>query len=134
MKKGRLLNPELSRVIAESGHGQTITLADAGLPIAPTTQQRIDLALTEGIPGFIDTLKTVLTEMKVEEAVIASALAQVSPDMHERLLEALAPYEIPVTEVSHESLKQLADESRAVVRTGEFTPYANVILKSGVVF
>ena len=133
MKKGRLLNPELSRVIAESGHGQTITLADAGLPIAPTTQ-RIDLALTEGIPGFIDTLKTVLTEMKVEEAIIASALAQVSPDMHERLLEALAPYEIPVTEVSHESLKQQADESRAVVRTGEFTPYANVILKSGVVF
>ena len=133
MKKGRLLNPELSRVIAESGHGQTITLADAGLPIAPTTQ-RIDLALTEGIPGFIDTLKTVLTEMKVEEAIIASALAQVSPDMHERLLEALAPYEIPVTEVSHESLKQQADESRAIVRTGEFTPYANIILKSGVVF
>ena len=133
MKKGRLLNPEISRVIAESGHGQTITLADAGLPIAPITQ-RIDLALTEGIPGFIDTLKTVLTEMKVEEAIIASALAQVSPDMHERLLEALAPYEIPVTEVSHESLKQQADESRAVVRTGEFTPYANVILKSGVVF
>ena len=133
MKKGRLLHPELSRAIAESGHGQTLTLADAGLPIAPATP-RIDLALTEGIPSFIDTLKTVLTEMKVEEAIIASALSQVSPDMHARLLEALAPYDIPVTEVSHESLKQQADESRAVVRTGEFTPYANVILKSGVVF
>ena len=133
MKKGRLLNPELSRVIAGSGHGQTLTVADAGLPIAPSTQ-RIDLALTEGIPGFIDTLKTVLTEMKVEEAIIASALSQVSPEMHTSLLETLAPYEITVTEVSHESLKQQADESRAVVRTGEFTPYANVILKSGVVF
>ncbi|WP_281646720.1 D-ribose pyranase [Parendozoicomonas sp. Alg238-R29] len=133
MKKGRLLNPELSKVVAEIGHGQMLTIGDAGLPIAAEAK-RIDLALTEGIPGFIDTLKVILSEMQVEEAIIASAMSQVSPEMHAATMEALAPYDIPVTEVSHEALKSQADESRAVVRTGEFTPYANIILKSGVVF
>jgi len=36
--------------------------------------------------------------------------------------------------VSHEELKRLSQKAAAVVRTGEFTPYANVILYSGVVF
>ena len=133
MKKGRLLHPELSRVVAEIGHGQTLTIADAGLPIAPEAP-RIDLALAEGIPGFIDTLKVVLSEMQVEEAIIASAMSQVSPGIHAAMMEALAPYDIKVTEVSHEAFKHQSDESRAVVRTGEFTPYANILLKSGVVF
>ncbi|MEQ4517252.1 MAG: RbsD/FucU domain-containing protein, partial [Pantoea agglomerans] len=32
MKKGRLLNAELSHVIARLGHTDTLTIADAGLP------------------------------------------------------------------------------------------------------
>ncbi|CAM3603033.1 D-ribose pyranase [Parendozoicomonas haliclonae] len=133
MKKGRLLHPELSRIVAEIGQGQTLTIADAGLPVAPGTP-RVDLALAEGIPGFIDTLRVILSEMKVDEAVIASAMSQESPDIYAALMDALAPYDITVTTVSHESLKHQADESRSVIRTGEFTPFANVILKSGCLF
>lgn len=36
--------------------------------------------------------------------------------------------------VKHEELKKITRESEAIVRTGECSPYANVILKSGVVF
>ncbi|SUB14264.1 D-ribose pyranase [Pantoea agglomerans] len=52
MKKGRLLNAELSHVIARLGHTDTLTIADAGLPI-PAGPQRIDLALTPGTPDFM---------------------------------------------------------------------------------
>ena len=41
---------------------------------------------------------------------------------------------IKITKVSHEEFKKLTKESKAVVRTGECSPYANIILKSGVVF
>lgn len=39
-----------------------------------------------------------------------------------------------VTEVPHDEFKRLSQASEVIVRTGECTPYANVILKSGVVF
>lgn len=39
-----------------------------------------------------------------------------------------------VTEVPHDEFKDLTRSSEAIVRTGECTPYANVILKSGVVY
>ena len=37
-------------------------------------------------------------------------------------------------EIAHEELKALTRHARVVVRTGEFTPYANIVLVAGVVF
>jgi D-ribose pyranase len=41
---------------------------------------------------------------------------------------------VPVEFVSHSDFKARTASARAIVRTGEFAPYANVILVSGVVF
>lgn len=131
MKKTRLLNAELSEVIARMGHQDTLVIADAGLPIPPETQ-RIDLALTRGIPGFFDTLSVVLDELKVERIIVAEETRDRSPHILAGILERLP--DVQVTFVSHEVFKVHTAEAQAVVRTGEFTPYANVILVSGVVF
>jgi len=131
MKKTTLLNQPISSVIAGLGHTDTLVVADAGLPIPPETR-RIDLALKAGVPGFIETLRTVLSEMQVEKAIIAEEMTEVSPQMFAALKEALG--DIPIEMVSHLILKEMTRNARAVVRTGEFTPYANVILVSGVTF
>ncbi|PIW12307.1 MAG: D-ribose pyranase, partial [Candidatus Infernicultor aquiphilus] len=36
--------------------------------------------------------------------------------------------------ISHEELKELSKQARAIIRTGECSPYANIILISGVIF
>jgi D-ribose pyranase len=131
LKKTGLLNQPLSTVIAGMGHLDTLAIADAGLPI-PAGTQRIDLAVSAGIPAFLDVLKAILGEMQVQGAVIAAELESRSPAMHTALLDALG--DIPVEVVSHDSFKAMTADARAVVRTGEFTPYANVILIAGVVF
>ena len=131
MKKTTLLNQPISSVIAGLGHTDTLVVADAGLPIPPETR-RIDLALKAGVPGFIETLRTVLSEMQVEKAIIAEEMTEVSPQMFAALKEVLG--DIPIEMVSHLILKEMTRNARAVVRTGEFTPYANVILVSGVTF
>lgn len=131
MKKTVLLNQPLSAVIAGLGHTDSLVVADAGLPI-PAGPQRIDLAVRAGVPEFIDVLGTVLAEMQVQEAIVADELATASPAFHAALLEALG--EIPVRSVPHEEFKRQTASAKAVARTGEFTPYANVILISGVVF
>jgi D-ribose pyranase len=131
MKKTPLLNSALSEVIASLGHGDMLVIGDAGLPIPPQPR-RIDLALTKGIPGFVDTLETVLTEMQVERVIVAQETSEVSPHILAAIQHALPDKSVEF--VSHQTLKEFSTRARAIVRTGEFTPFANVILVSGVVF
>jgi len=131
VKKIGILNQPISSVIAGMGHMDTLVIADAGLPIPPETQ-RIDLALTEGIPSFLDTLRAVLTEMHVERAIVAEEMLEVSPGVYEAVRELLG--DVPVETVTHLIFKEQTRSARAVIRTGEFTSYANVILVAGVVF
>lgn len=131
MKKTGLLNQPLSAVIAGMGHGDMLVIADCGLPIPPGVK-RIDLALTAGIPGFLETLAAVQQELAVESAIIASEMPEVSPGLHSKMTNMING--ISVSQVSHDEFKKLCQKAVAVVRTGECTPYANVILISGVVF
>lgn len=131
MKKTAVINQPISAVIADLGHMDTLVIADAGLPI-PAETERIDLALTQGIPTFLDTLRVVLTEMQVERAVVAEEMLKVSPQVHAAIKELLG--NTPIETVPHTTFKEQTRFARAVIRTGEFTPYANIILVAGVVF
>ncbi len=131
MKKTGLLNKDLSEVIAGMGHRDMLVIADAGLPIPPGVR-RIDLAISPNLPRFVDVVAAVLSELQIEEAMVASEMAERSPATREALVTVLGA--TPVSEVLHEQLKSQSARAHAVVRTGEFTPYANVILVAGVVF
>ncbi|MCY6369034.1 D-ribose pyranase [Clostridium ganghwense] len=131
MKKTPLLNSSISEVISKMGHNDTIAIGDCGLPI-PDETRRIDLALIKGIPTFNDTLKAVLLEQEIEEIIIARETEKVSPEIFEIIKKEVG--NVKITLISHEELKEELKNCKAVIRTGEQTPYANVILKSGVVF
>lgn len=139
MKKGLLLNSNISAVIAEMGHTDTLTIADAGLPVPPSAE-RIDLAVTHGIPDFLTVLETVLSELHVEKVTLAAEISEKNPDMLSRIEALLLKVSveqgqtIPIEYVTHDEFKYMTFESSAVVRTGECTPYANILLHSGVVF
>lgn len=135
MKKGRLLNSELSYEIAKIGHTAHITVCDAGLPI-PKDVKRIDLAIEAGTPNFIQVLKSILSEMQVEEIILAREIHDHNIPMYAAIMKAFkeAGMDPKIIEVSHEEFKKITHESEVIVRTGECSPYANIILKSGVTF
>jgi D-ribose pyranase len=128
MKKGRIINQPIATVISGLGHTDTITIADAGLPI-PARTERIDLALTTGVPSFLQTLQVILEELFVEKAIVAEEMAQVSPQIFDAVSQILG--EVPIELVPHILFKEQTADSKAIIRTGEFTPYANVILVAG---
>jgi D-ribose pyranase len=132
MKKTGILHAELSWLVAGMGHRDLLVIGDAGLPV-PKGVDVIDLALRAGVPGFLVTLATVLEELHVEEAVIDAEMATVSPELAAEF-RAAWPAAVPLREVPHAELQRLAREARAIVRTGEFTPYANIVLVAGVAF
>ena len=131
MKKTPLLNSAISCAISEMGHGDMLCICDAGLPISQDVD-RIDLALTQGIPSFLEVLDAVMTELEVEEVILAKEIEVDSNVLYEEIKIRFP--KTCITLISHEELKVLSRECQSVIRTGEFTSYANIILKSGVVF
>jgi D-ribose pyranase len=131
LKKIGILNKDLSEVIASMGHMDMLVVADAGLPV-PLGVRRIDLAIRQGLPGFIETVTAIAVELKVERIIVAEETGEVSPHIQDELIQVFDS--AAVEKVPHAKFKELSRNAVAVVRTGEFTPYANVILVSGVVF
>lgn len=131
MKKSGVLNKDISMVIAGMGHKDMLVVADAGLPI-PSGTRRIDVAVSRGVPGFLETVRAIAEELNVEKVIVAEEMKITCPQVYQALSEIFDGVEVEF--VAHEELKQICREAEAVVRTGEFTPYANVVLVSGVVF
>lgn len=131
MKKTGLLNQPLSAMIAGLGHTDTVAVIDAGLSI-PANVERIDLAVSPGIPRLLDVLRVMLDEMQISGAIVASEMREHSPQFYADLMQLLDG--IALTEIPHEAFREQVRTTRAAVRTGEFTPYANIILIAEVVF
>lgn len=131
MKKTPLLHGELSHLVATLGHGDSVVIADAGLPVPPGARC-IDLAVTRGVPSFEQVLDAVLSEMLVQRADYAAEMSAHSPQLERVLHERLG--DAALHSIAHDALKQRSSVARAIVRTGEFTSYANVILYAGVAF
>jgi D-ribose pyranase len=132
MKKCGHLNRDVSRVLARMGHTDSLVIADCGLPV-PDGVECIDLSLAPGDPTFLRVLDTVLADFRAERAVFATEAKQHNAAVAARA-SRLSHEHVEVDFVAHETLKDLARRARAVIRTGEATPYANVLLYSGVIF
>jgi D-ribose pyranase len=131
VKKKGVLNKDISEVVASLGHLDKLTICDAGLPI-PDDVWRIDLAVSEGIPGFIEVTKVLAEDVKVQKIIMAEEIKVKSPQIEAKVIEIFKGVE--VVYVPHDKFKEMSVGSRAIIRTGEFTPYANVIIVSGVMF
>jgi len=132
MLKTGILNPQISNVLASLGHKDMIVVSDAGLPI-PAGVERVDLAWKANEPGYLEVLKEVLKYIVVEKAILAEELKTVSPEIHAEILKAL-PSNIEIEYVLHITLKEKTKSAKAIIRTGEFTPYPSVILVSGCAY
>ncbi|MGM9531401.1 D-ribose pyranase [Intestinibacter sp.] len=133
MKRHGILNSDISSVLSYMGHTDRICIADCGLPI-PEETERIDLAVKFGQPTFMELLKVVGDDMKIEKIVLAEEIKENNPKVLAEINDYFAGQEVEVEFVSHVELKEMTKECKAVIRTGETTPYANIILQSGCIF
>ncbi|MGE5806707.1 MAG: D-ribose pyranase [Ignavibacteria bacterium] len=133
MKKNGILNGPLSKVVASLGHTDRLVICDSGLPV-PHSAEVIDLALTKNIPRFVDALSTIIEELEVEEAVVAEEIVNKNEFVYKEIQFLLNGKKI--RKVPHEKFKEMTKENGTTVfvRTGEASPFANIILIAGVTF
>ena len=136
MKRTKLLNRHLSALVARLGHLDEILIVDAGFP-APAGVEVIDLAVVPGLPRFVDVLHALRSELCIEAAIRAE---EAGTDFVDNIKWALDDWStdldhpIAFSQTPHDDMKQRAKQAKAIIRTGETTPFANLILISGVVF
>jgi D-ribose pyranase len=128
MKKGGIYHPAINHLLASTGHTDHFTVCDRGFPV-PSGPERIDLALTDGIPTVLDVVRAVMSECHIDRIMIASEASTAAPERVQELRELIAP--IPLVSIDHLELKALAKEGRATIRTADTVPYANIIIVSG---
>ncbi|MFI7319965.1 D-ribose pyranase [Streptomyces venezuelae] len=129
MKRSGILNRHLAGALAELGHGDTVLVCDAGMPV-PAGPRVVDLAFRAGVPSFAEVLAGLLDELVVEGGTAAAEVREANPETDRLLRDSLPSLAL----VPHEELKELSAGARLVVRTGEARPYANVLLRCGVFF
>lgn len=129
MKRSGILHAELSGALARLGHTNTVVIGDCGLP-RPAGVPVVDLALVFGVPSFEQVVRAVAAEIVVEQVWLARETGS-----HNAAAEALVRGLGPEPHlVSHEELKEMSRGATLFIRTGEATPYANVVLGCGVPF
>ena len=86
----------------------------------------------KGDPKFLDVLDVVREELVIESLILATEIDDKNPKLLKELQERFG--EMPVEKVAHEEFKKLTEKAKCVIRTGENSSYANVILVGGVNF
>ncbi|TDL87204.1 D-ribose pyranase [Vibrio vulnificus] len=130
MKRQGIINSSIAKVLVDLGHTDYIVIGDAGLPVPPGVS-KIDLALTPGTPSFQDVVRAIHEDMVVEKVIAATEVKEKNPEQHQYMKQQ---FREPIEYVSHEDFKRLTSNAKAIIRTGETTPYSNCILQSGVFF
>ena len=130
MKKTGILNRDVSALVAETGHYDRIVIGDAGLPIPPGVPC-IDLTVGKNDPTIEDVLKMLALELPVEQFWIATEYPSV--DSRIKQIQDIFPGSKAIT-VAHDEFKKLNHDAMCVIRTGDFSPYSNVMLACGVAF
>ena len=129
MKELGIINRGIAKIISEQGHQDLLMVCDAGFAI-PKNIEVIDISLKENSPMVIDTLVVLKKYFSIEKMILAKQTQETNPTFFKNLTETFDD-NIEIEIMKHKELKVVSQNVKAVIRTGDFTAYANVILVSG---
>src|SRR3954469_6175593 len=127
MKKSGILHPGICDLLASTGHTDYITICDRGFPV-PDGPRRIDLALVDGLPTVLDVLRAIQAEWALDRVIIAQEMTEVSPQQVAGIRAIIGA--VPLDVRPHLELKHLSRTAKATIRTGDTTPWGNIIIVS----
>ena len=123
-----ILNPQLLELIARIRHTNTLVIADWAFPYWPQIET-VDISLTRGIPTVLDVLDLLTPVFKIGRIWQADEFVSSNPaETVDRFAKSFG--EIPLTREAHVEFKKRVPHAIGLIRTGDPTPYGNIILES----
>jgi len=126
-----ILNPHVLHLIARVRHTNTLVIADWAFPYWPQIET-VDISLTHGVPTVLQVLELLKPDFKIGRVVQAREFLETNPETTINAFNT-AFGEIPnvvVERPAHLDFKKLVPSAIGLIRTGDSTPYGNIILES----
>jgi D-ribose pyranase len=130
IQKG-ILNPDLLHLIARVRHTNTLVIADWAFPFWPEIET-VDISLTHGVPTVLQVLELLKSNFKIGRVLQAEEFLTTNPEATVKAYNTSFD-EIPnviIERPSHLDFRKLVPDAIGLIRTGDTTPYGNIILES----
>jgi D-ribose pyranase len=123
-----ILNPQINSLLSRVRHTNTLVIADRGFPFWPMIET-VDISLVADIPRVPDVLEAIRRNFTVGRFFMAEEFRiRNSPAMVERFASVMQGPEVILE--PHPELKKRVPHAIGLIRTGDTTPYGNIILES----
>jgi D-ribose pyranase len=123
-----ILNPHVLDLIARVRHTNTLVISDWAFPFWPEIET-VDISLTHNIPTVLDVLDLLTPVFKIGRIWQAEEfVASNSNEVVERFAKSFG--RIPLTREAHLDFKKRVPHAIGLIRTGDATPYGNIIIES----
>ncbi len=131
MLQNGILNPHILHLIARIRHTNTLVIADWAFPFWPQIET-VDISLTHGIPTVLDVLEQLRQNFKVGRIWQAQEFLATNPaDTVSRFDRSFADFpNATVNRLPHLDFKSMVPNAIGLIRTGDATPYGNIIIES----
>jgi D-ribose pyranase len=123
-----IVNPLLGSLLCRVRHTNALVIADAAFPFWPQIET-VDLSLIKGIPTIIQVLNAILPNWQCGEIFMAEEFKQTNGRKHQHAFNQ-ACRGIKMTFEPHLEFKKRVLHAIGLIRTGDITPYGNLILVS----
>ncbi len=123
-----ILNPAVLSLLARVRHTNTLVISDWAFPFWPQIET-VDISLTQGIPTVLQVLELLRPNFKIGELFMAeefnsSNKGKVLTSFHRAFRGLKVTYE------THVQFKLRVPSAIGLIRTGDSTPYGNIIIES----
>lgn len=128
MLKTGILNPQLASLLARVRHTNTVVIADRGFPFWPGIET-VDLSIVDNLPTVLQVLAAIRPNYVFGKAWMAQEFLKANAKpVQKRFITALTGASLKFE--AHVDFKKRVPNVIGLIRTGDTTPYANMILES----
>lgn len=128
MLRTGILNPQLNSLLSRVRHTNTLVIADRGFPFWPQIET-VDISLVDDIPTVLEVLRAVRANFTAGRVFMAEEFERSNtPATCSQFVQALDG--IALSKEPHVEFKKRVPYAIGLIRTGDTTQYANLILES----
>jgi D-ribose pyranase len=128
MLKTGILNPGINSLLSRVRHTNTLVISDRGFPFWPQIET-VDISLIDDLPRVLDVLRAIRANYTIGKAFMAEEFRAANTAKTRHAFE-LALDGIPLAFEPHIDFKKRVPLAIGLIRTGDTTQYANMILES----
>lgn len=127
MLRSGILNPHILELISRIRHTNTLVISDRGFPFWPQIET-VDISLIDDVPTVLQVFAALKENFVYGNVWVAEEFK--SSNSAAKLAELQNQVGATLTFESHVALKQRVPGAIGLIRTGDTTQYANLVIES----